>query len=159
MQIRSIYITIAVAISIVIVIGIIAFEVIRINPKTSLLIRNSVSNSPTLTSVMDLCYMTAIYVDLEGGTYGGILKDLPVEEAQKLYPTGDKSTLATNRILWLYSYIPTSIDKEPDRFGDGWLKVIAKKDPNNVVSVTLIPKDLVNGIRHVRLVNVDDQFH
>lgn len=124
---------------------------------SSFAVMESVSSPSTTASVMDLCYMTEVFVDLEGGTYGGLLKDSPIEVTQKMFPKIGRSELASRRILWLYSYVPVDVLKESTVFGDGWLKISAKKSPNDSVTLALVPKDFGSGIRHIRLVNTEDQ--
>ncbi len=105
----------------------------------------------TVATVLDLCYMTDIYVDVEGGTYGGLLKPMPIEDAKNLLPNVDTAKLSGSRVLWLFQFRPSSVEKEDLWLGDGWLKVTATKEQGQVICLSLLPSSYGNKVKHIRL--------
>jgi hypothetical protein len=104
---------------------------------------------PGPDDAFSLSYMTAKFVTLEGGTYGGIISGQPITEIQRINPAIRGYAPESSSILWLYKCRPTYIEKTTPKFGASALTVRDIPAAPDQIYIAVIPRSLSASIDHI----------
>lgn len=123
----------------------------RHGPVRTFTVRDLYQRTASVESALALACMTERFVIPEGGYYGGVLKPEEPVDIRAIVPTIDHYSPAHERIIWLYRFRPTRIDRDVDLFGDR-MRIHAVHGHVDSLYFAVVPSGVAGGIKDAECV-------